>query len=369
MYYLMHKIKWLSQLLLVITSFSITLSSAQVISEPSIKTNHSEPTNQSHPLMFEILVSAQLNDTLLTKIFEEAHFYRAKVVVRGLLPEKTLSQTMAFWQKYAIKHNPPVAVLINPITFQQMQATTVPMLIARAGDAVIASVIGIYSIDWLTRHIDAKLQSDTSEEHSALQKKYSAQQQAHHFGTQGPSHTILEIDLVEQMQYQVSQVDWDRQKQLAFENYAFNASNETILPAINCTTRYLNPTLILTEPLLDEKGSILVAKGTKINPLNYLPFKQQLIIFNPNHASEIEEINHFLRRLRTASTHFSNPITLIATHLEPKSGWQMLERLETQFQLPVYLLTQPIQTRFEINATPTLITQEKQQFKLQIGCF
>ncbi|SET25432.1 TrbC family F-type conjugative pilus assembly protein [Thorsellia anophelis] len=338
------------------------------LSDSTPQVNNYSPTNLSDSLSFDMLVSAGMSNSLLTKIFEEAHHYQANIIVKGLLPNQTLMQTMAFWRQYAIKHTPPVNIFIDPTVFNALQARLVPMLIAKVNDKQIATVIGVYSVDWFMKKIKTKIEyfdqilmGNVSDQSWSINDSYD-------FGHHGPSMTIVESDLIEQMQYKLAQIDWEDKKKRAYENFWFNLPLKTLPPALTCQTHYIDPTIKLSEPLLNEKGEVLVSKGIVINPLSYLPFKQHLIIFNPTRSVEKERIHKYLNKIKSENIIQNQRVTLIATDLLPQTAWQMLKTTEDEFRMPVYRLTEAVEGRFNIMTTPTLIVQEGNQFKIQSGC-
>lgn len=323
-------------------------------------------------LEYKIFISHQLSQAVIKKILQEASDFDAKIYLRGLIPQLNLNQTIQYWQSYAGNYDPIPQILIDPTEFRENNVVSTPTIVAHYQGDKIATVTGIYSIQWLKKQIEIHVKdiiTRTQSVETTAQLMTHLQQNTHRyatfldFGIQGSSTGISETDLLDTLLARLHTFDFKKFKEQATERFWQSYPYIQLPKALTCQRHTLNPIVTLTQPLLDQAGHTILPIGFEYNPLNYLPFTQQLIIFNASHAEEKTQVKAWLQKQNQNTQH-----TLIANVLDQHPSISTLSELESEFNAPIYLLTPLIQSRFIVTSTPTIISAEQNKFVIESGC-
>lgn len=297
--------------------------------------------NDVLPTRVMIFVSWSLGDKVLNEMFREASLEQNNILVfRGVKDNKNISKSLKEIQRLAAKFNPVPHIIIDPTLYSKYDVVRVPTIIFlnESRTKEISRVVGMLDPKWLI--------ADTNEGNVGDR------------GIKGLTFEISEMDLTEVMKQRVAGVDWEAKKDGAVNRFWSKQQFIPLQPAVVNKTKIVDPTVYVTADIKDAKGSIIVPKGTKINPLKLHSFSQAIVVFNPTIKGQRELVDRKLTVLRKKYSR----ITLIATNLETVKGWDAYKNLTDHFQAPVFKLTSDVAERFELEKTPSLITSEKFNF-------
>ena len=288
--------------------------------------------------------SGSLGEAALDDLFALASSHPEVVVVfRGVADEARFAQSVMALQQRAAAYTPVAPVMIDPTLFRDHGVSQVPTLILLAEDqqTAVARVAGLSHPRWLLDKVNFGETGD--------------------FGVRGPVEPIMERDLIEVMQDRMAGIDWAARKDQAIARFWSGQSFITLPRANRARTRRLDPSIALTADLLDADGTVLVPRGTRINPLDSRPFTQALVVFDPLDAEQVAQVE---RRLPELAQHVSR-VTLIVTRLDRADGWGSYQRVTDHFDAPVFKLTPEIQSRFELACVPSIVTAEDRHFVVE----
>jgi conjugal transfer pilus assembly protein TraW len=205
-----------------------------------------------------------------------------------------------------------------------------------------ARVSGLTEPDWLLRQV----------KEGAI---------ARDFGVKGSVEEIAERDLVEVLQEKVAAIDWEEKKQQVIERFWEKQRFLELPRARRSRTRTLDPSILISDHIRDGNGNVLVAQGTLINPLELRPFTQALVIFDPLDPLQVSLVDQRLAGLKQQYPR----ITLIVTRFARDKGWDSYTKITDHFDAEVFILTPDIQSRFELEVTPSIVTAEQNRFVIE----
>lgn len=108
----------------------------------------------------------------------------------------------------------------------------------------------------------------------------------------------------------------------------------------------------MTADIKDARGKVIAAAGSRINPLDLMPFHERLLVFDASRPEQVAVAREL------AARHRDRRLVLIASRLDRAAGWDGFKQLQDGFRAPVYLLNEPIRARFHIERVPVLIDAE-----------
>lgn len=290
-----------------------------------------------------IFASMSLGSDSLEEIFYQSSIGDGVIVAfRGVVDEKNFANAIYSIQELAAKQSPVANVVIDPTLFRDFHVTKVPtvLYLDQEKTSEVARVSGLSSPDWLHRKVHTGKDGD--------------------FGVRGPVKDIQERDLIEVMKEKVAGIDWAQKKEDAINNY-WDKQNFIHLPrATKPETRYVDPSILITADIKDAEGRVLVPEGALINPLKLRPFTQAVVVFDPLNNTEVDLVEERLKQLKKNHS----KITLIVTQFDRAEGWDSYKKITDRFDAPVYNLTSDVHSRFDIQRTPSIITAENEQFRI-----
>lgn len=208
-------------------------------------------------------------------------------------------------------------------------------------------VFGVASREWAERRIEEGADFDQ--------------------GTRGAVYEITEPDLEEVMKQRALAVDWNAKKEAAVKRYWTTASKHYVkLPgAARDEVRTVDPSFVAPQTLYDAAGVVIVEKGTRLNPLDHIPFTQELIVFNATDASQLAVVD----ALVSEASKKTRPVKLITTEIDSEKGWEQFNALVSRWNTPLYLLTPELKERFGLKAVPVSVTASEEAGKLLVREF
>lgn len=290
-----------------------------------------------------LFVSTSLGEQTLRAIFREAADTGATVLFRGIPEGETLGQALRRIRRLLEGIEPVPEIRIDPAAFVLWRVTSVPQLVYLQNAEFTASVKGVYSREWLARQVAAGHTGD--------------------LGQRGPVELVAEPDLMAVLRKRAEALDLAAHKRVAIQRFWERQAFVELPAADTVRTRWVDPTVVLSRPLTDGKGKVLVPARTRINPLEVLPFTQTLMVFDARKAEQVAAIQAWLKQ-RAADKAYPRT-TLITTGLNREQGWQALAQIESTLDHPVFLLNRSIQARFQLERTPTLVDAVGTRFRLR----
>ena len=285
-----------------------------------------------------IFVSWSMGDLAIKGILDRYRGQRTTAIVfRGVPEDKTFAQGVMAVHALTMETESDLSVLIDPIAFKTHAITAVPSVAVESPEG--ETVIKASGTDSLAR-LQAALDDDISGDLGAL----------------GPTTEIIEPDLIEVAQERIENLDYDAMKSRAINRF-WSQNTGTPLPTVTeDATRYVDPTVIVYEDILDAEGNVVTPRG-EINPLDMMPFDQKLVIIDPSQDWQVALAADELRSSRQSIT-----VTVMATQIAPDRGWELFESTEEAIEAPLYLLPQAMAQRFQIDKVPSVVTADTSRF-------
>jgi conjugal transfer pilus assembly protein TraW len=145
-------------------------------------------------------------------------------------------------------------------------------------------------------------------------------------GVVGPAYDIAEPDLLEVIQSRLIQMEKNGElakKQGEYRDRVIGAVEKPKpVPGIKATTVkrtfYYDPTMVLDHDIRGEDGSILFARGLKVNPLDHVSLRDELIFFDGRDRRQVSFAKQTMRKLKGAA----KPIMVAGEPLNLMRDWK-----------------------------------------------
>ncbi|MFC0180958.1 TrbC family F-type conjugative pilus assembly protein [Thorsellia kenyensis] len=309
---------------------------------------------------YKIMISKNLSLNMLKQLMQEALQYDAQLIIRGITQDSTLSETVNFWHGLFINMKEIPNLIISPQLFTQNTIVSVPALVAFYANKPIAKVTGISNIGWLKDKLNASF--GLNHQHT-LQENCEAffDGRVLDFGHQGSTVEISEIDMLDLILAKISTIDWSLKQENAVYRYWHSLPSFALEKASECKIKQIDATVKISQPLFNHLGEVIIPAGTRLNPFDYIPFTQQIIVFNGTHDDEVQMIQNYLR------DHQHN-VTLITSTISQTNPRDQFQTLQKRFEQPLFLLNDTLITRFSITHTPSVISGHNSFFVVKEGC-
>ena len=301
-----------------------------------------------------VFVSYSLTDDVILDILKRnAGRDDVTMVMRGVPEGANLANGLKRMQDLARQVTPEPNILLDPTLFSRFDIKAVPTVVRaksigslvpetpekRNELSLIAKVEGLHNDDWLRERIE---RGETG-----------------YLGQQGPIYEIAERDLIEVIKERVMAIDWGAKKEAAIKRYWDNQSFIELPQAAKTETKEVDPSVIVTQDMTDSEGNVIHKAGTRINPLDLMPFTSEVIVFNPTREEEKALIDEHLKAVKNEPW---KKRIFIATAINKEKGWDEYKALTDWLDAPLYLLTPEIKSRFMLEATPSLVTADHSVF-------
>lgn len=174
-------------------------------------------------------------------------------------------------------------------------------------------------------------------------------------GTYGETFPIQEDDFIEILKKRLAASQFDENKKLELQK-TFVKTIETpkgkMLPKAKKLRSFeFDPTLRVYEDIKDQRGSVIIRKGTRINPLDTTPMHEDLLFFDGNDLLQLEWAKNLKGKWILTN---GNPLE-IEDH----------EKRPVYFDQAGYLIR-----KLEIRSLPAKVTQKGNKLRIEeIPCF
>ena len=299
-----------------------------------------------------IFISYSLSERQLLNIFHRnLGRHDVQFVMRGVPEGQDIAKGAKKLQKLAQSLEPQPNIVIDPTLFTYFDVKAVPTVVRatvrkeqsevdrKNGHlSLIAKVEGLHNDEWIKQRIQSGEQGN--------------------LGQQGEIFEIAEPDMIEEMKRRVAQIDWDAKKREAIKRFWKNQTFLTLKQANRARVREIDPSLVVTEDIHDANGLLIHKAGTVVNPLSMQEFNSMLVIFDPTDKNERDIIDELKKKW--SKEPYKNRI-FIASSMDKQRGWEAYEELTNWLDEPLYMLMPDVKTRFQIEATPSLVTADNQR--------
>lgn len=297
----------------------------------------------SHRLTL-IFVSFSMGNSTIKQLMSDASQNQNIVLVfRGVKNIDEMGKSLKEISELSRSFSPTPRVMLNPTFFNRFNVTQVPTLILydEQKDNLIAKVVGLSDPYWIENKIKESKDTD--------------------FGIKGPTLQIAELDIIEVMKERAMKIDWEKKKENANNNFWKKQEFLHLPRATRSLSRALDPSIQVTDDIVDGSNNIIVKRGTIINPLDQKSFDKTILVFDPLDKKQI----NFAKLKNSELLKAGKPVILIATQFDTSKNWDSYKSITTEFNAPVYKLTPDVKSRFLLTAVPSIITADKKSFYIE----
>lgn len=297
------------------------------------------------PARFRVFVTQAMSDEELRGIGEMVVARGDTVMVlRGFLPEQNMSDLYGRLQRVfgdAIKGEAFSGLALDPPRFRELDIQQAPAIaMYDAEGQPVGYATGVTNPEWLASQL------------AGGKKGFR--------GQNGPVQDIAEEDLIERMQRNARNYDWagakDRAQARFFtSNVPSHAFPEARVPRV----RAVDPSFVVQDPVLLPDGQLLVAAGTRINPLEHVPFNTVVVVFDPARPEQLAVVHEVIRRNPGRS------VKVLASSLESVGDFDGYGRLMDKVGRRVYMLPDPLREQFRIERVPSVVSADGTVFRVE----
>lgn len=283
-----------------------------------------------------VLVSTSLGEGQLSDIVAFAsQTPGTRVVFRGVKPKQPLMAFIRDLKTLVVKLDPVPELQIDPTRFHG--ETRAPVMIAEGPQGELARVAGLADPQWLRAQVLAGQRGD--------------------LGVRGPVRSVAEPDLIDELKGRLASLDLTALRDKAAGRYWQRVAFEDLPVAGRTRERTVDPTVVANADVRDVQGNLIVAAGTRTNPLDLLPFTQRLVVFDGADFRQVALAQRLGQQARPGQR-----VTYIVTGLDRRAGWEGLQSVENRLDAPVYLLTADVRQRFALERVPALVEAKDRMF-------
>jgi conjugal transfer pilus assembly protein TraW len=178
-------------------------------------------------------------------------------------------------------------------------------------------------------------------------------------GVVGSTYDIAEPDLIELIQSSLHRMEKSGElsrKQDEYRDRVIGAVEKPKpVPGLKATstkrTYYIDPTLVLDRDIRSADGAILYARGLKVNPLDHVSLREELIFFDGRDRRQVSFAKQTLRNLKGAA----KPIMVAGEPLNLMRDWK---------RLVFYDQGGALIRRLGIRQVPAVVTQDGKRLRV-----
>ena len=173
------------------------------------------------------------------------------------------------------------------------------------------------------------------------------------YGKIGTTYEITEADMLEWIEQRVTAkvasgeaLRYQQQQAEKIKRKLLNPEPlRSVTRAARNRTQYYDPTFTVEENIVNERGQILVAAGTTMNPLNRIGLSRPLVFFDARDKNQVA----FAKRFLDSRAGLAKPILVGGSYFELMKKWDT----------PVYFDQQGALIRkLGIQHVPAIVSQE-----------
>ncbi|WP_367190272.1 type-F conjugative transfer system protein TraW [Burkholderia sp. Ed8] len=183
---------------------------------------------------------------------------------------------------------------------------------------------------------------------------------AEDLGVVGPTYPIAEHDAIAMLKHRLVELQANgglaaierRARQRALHDITSLPPVPGISTVSEYSSRLIDPTVTYAKPVTNDEGAVIVAAGTRINPLDIVTLHERLVFFDGRDASQVKAV----QALAARSGDSIKPILTAGAWLELTKSWKRQVYFDQQGRLS---------QRFGITRVPAVISQRGNQLLLE----
>jgi len=293
-----------------------------------------------------VFISFSMPRSVIQDVLEQAAHDNAHVFINGLKPgHRGIQETMFELRDIAQEIDNPPVTRFNPDAFLELGIDRVPT-IAKVSGGKAMLVSGITNFEWLS------------------ERSAETGNRVHRFDDQGPTSEVIEPSLIEEIQRRLAAIDWEQKQQDAIRNFWGNQTFHHLPKASESDEWFIDPTVRVTDDIVNPRGDQLAYAGQTLNPLNHATTNLTIYVFD---GKDIEQINWLAEQLDGPRKR--GQVMLISSRFNQKDGWEHLEILRGMFNSEVYLLPEEMVKRFQLSGLPARVETDLNKGLLHVKQF
>jgi len=177
-------------------------------------------------------------------------------------------------------------------------------------------------------------------------------------GVVGQTYEIAEPDMLQGFYNKLQKAETEgkiaevkTQMKKRFIGHANRPKGITLLRTETHRVRYYDPSIVLSQDIVDHEGNVLWPAGTSVNPLEYISMSQQWLFFNGDDPEQATWARDYLQRYPNRV----KPILIQGAVLELSKAWDTRLYFD---QHGSYV------EKFGIKAVPAVISQEGKKLRI-----
>jgi len=233
-------------------------------------------------------------------------------------------------------------VRFKPKLFEKYNVTKVPTILYEK-DGVAVSAEGILNVGW-------------------LKSKHKEVSEDKFYGNYGAVYAVEEESLLETIRSRMANYDWTGKREKAITGYWKKQNFNTLPPATESQTWYIDPTVRVQKDIKNPNGDYLARAGQVINPLASSPTPLTFYVFDPTDTTQLSWMHN------TINTDANNgQVMLMFSRLNKEKGWDHLSALREHFSRELYQLPKELINKFDLKALPVKVTADlnRKVFKVE----
>ncbi|OED49109.1 hypothetical protein ACH42_02140 [Endozoicomonas sp. (ex Bugula neritina AB1)] len=299
-------------------------------SEPEHRLDNKTQKNVEPKVNLTIYVSFSMPPAELKSALQEASDIGAQIVIRGFDSDtQSLMGTLSKLKSIAEGITPEPLVQIAPLHFKKNGVDAVPVM--------------IYEREGLTFRTSGSLAGQW------LISRSEEEKESYDFGRMGPTYEVAEMDVIELARQRYNQIDWQEKQKKAYQRFWSHQKFHPMPVADKPKEYWLDPTVEVTQPILNVRGDVIATPGQVINPLDANPTQLRIVVFDATQPEQVEWAKKTLHKLPYGK------MIAVTTQFERDNGWKHLQKTRDSFGMDIKLLTQPMIDSFHLRHAPVVI--------------
>jgi conjugal transfer pilus assembly protein TraW len=283
-----------------------------------------------------VFVSSSMGEGALREALREASEDGAATVVwRGLAPGERLRDAAVRLAGLVQGVTPLPPQGIDPPLFRRHGIEAVPAIVDPLTGSELRGTLSLVRMRAMLR------ERETSREARPFSERV------------GPTSPVAEPDLAEELRTRAAGLDPTEPMRRSAERWWERQRPVELLPAPRDRVRHHDPALYLQVDLRGPGGRVVAPAGTRVNPLEVVPFPSVVLVFDARDARQVE-----WARATLAADQGGKPHVLLAAGFDHRAGWDGHVDLVRRVGARVHLLSEALASRLGLEFVPARIEAE-----------
>jgi conjugal transfer pilus assembly protein TraW len=180
-------------------------------------------------------------------------------------------------------------------------------------------------------------------------------------GVIGPTYAIAEPDLLIELQAKLREKarsgELQQLERLARARVVASIERPPSIAALvrskQARTFYFDPSVAVSEPIVDAQGQVLIAAGTRTNPLDIVALSERLLFFDGRDRAQVRQARTLIERYGGKV----KPILTAGSYLDLMRRWRFRVYYDQQGALV---------QKLGITEVPALVAQEGKRLRIDV---